>query len=52
MAIEPAHDRVDERGLKIEGRLVAWDPILSANLHEPEKFAIRGPALEWLEGGH
>jgi hypothetical protein len=23
-----------------------------ANLHEREKFAIRGPALEWLEGGH
>lgn len=32
MTLEPAHHRVDERDLEIEGGLVAWDPVLTEPL--------------------
>ena len=32
MTLEPAHHRIDELGLEIEGRRVAWDPVLTAPL--------------------
>jgi|GEM_PF-6945699 len=32
MTLEPAHHRIDERGLEVKGRLVAWEAILTEPL--------------------
>lgn len=38
MMIEPAHHRIDERRLEIEGWPVAWDPVLTDPLSTARMF--------------